>query len=166
MAVTTDTGAIAQFDAGAREAYARALETLGVDWSRLLLIPKTDATAFPEVKKLLDLGLQSKQDTFSADNLSEAGRVFQGVSPSRDGTVLTASEQSPEGVPLTIAVERMEEFSPGLDVDLLALLQATAEMEMEDVAITYGPVTDSLSSLLVGDRQGGRSHHRRYCVIM
>ncbi len=110
--------------------------------------------------------MQSKQDTFSADNLSEAGRVFQGVSPSRDGTVLTASEQSPEGVPLMIAVERMEEFSPGLDVDLLALLQATAEMEMEDVAITYGPVTDSLSSLLVGDRQGGRSHRRRYCVIM
>ncbi len=34
----------------------------------------------------------------------------------------------------------MEEFSPGLDADLLALLQATAEMEMEDVAITYGPV--------------------------
>ena len=55
--------------------------------------------------------------------------------------MLTASEQMPEGVPLTIAVERMEEFSPGLDTDLLALLQATAEMEMENIAISYGPVT-------------------------
>jgi hypothetical protein len=43
-------------------------------------------------------------------------------------------------VPLTIAAERMEEFSPGLDKDLLALLQATAEMEMADVAMSYGPV--------------------------
>jgi hypothetical protein len=44
--------------------------------------------------------------------------------------VLTASQQTPEGVPLTIATERMEEFSPGLDKDLLALPKATAEMEM------------------------------------
>jgi len=128
-------------DQAHENAYAKALETLGVDWGRLLPIPKTNAAAFPEVKKLLDLGLQSKQFTFSADNLSEAGRVFQGVSPSGDGTVLTAAEQMPEGVPSTIAVERMEEFSPGLDTDLLALLQATAEMEMEDVTISYGPVT-------------------------
>jgi len=64
------------------------------------------------------------------------------VSPSGDGTVLTATEQMPAGVPATIATERMEEFSPGLDTDLLALLQATAELEMEDVTITYGPVTD------------------------
>ncbi len=129
-------------DQAHENAYAKALETLGVDWGRLLPIPKTNAAAFPEVKKLLDLGLQSKQFTFSADNLSEAGRVFQGVSPSGGGTVLTASEQMPEGVPSTIAVERMEEFSPGLDTDLLALLQATAELEMEDVTISYGPVTD------------------------
>lgn len=35
----------------------------------------------------------------------------------------------------------MEEFSPGLDADLFALLQATAEMEMADVAVNYGPLT-------------------------
>jgi len=111
-----------------------------VDWGRLLPIPKTNAAAFPEVKKLLDLGLQSKQYSFSLDNLSEAGRIFQGVSPSGDGTVLTASEQMPQGVPLTIAAERMEEFSPGLDADLLALLQATAEMEMAQVSVDFGPL--------------------------
>ncbi|GEM_PF-4891657 len=42
-------------------------------------------------------------------------------------------------MPVTIAVERMEEFSPGPDADLLAPLQATAEMEMAEVSNSYGP---------------------------
>ena len=126
-------------DQAHENAYAKALETLGVNWGAALPIPKTSAEKFPEVKKLLDLGLQSKQFSFSLDNQSEAGRIFQGVSPSGDGTILAANEQMPEGAPLTIAVERMEEFSPGLDADLLALLQATAEMEMAEVAVSYGP---------------------------
>lgn len=68
-------------------------------------------------------------------------------SPSRttsptDGTTLDASEQAPEGVPSTIAEEWFEEFSPGLDPDLLALIQATADLEMDEVAATYGPVAD------------------------
>jgi Mn-containing catalase len=128
-------------DQAHENAYAKALESLGVEWNKLLPIPKTNAERFPEVKKLLDLELQSKQYSFSLDNLSEAGRIFQGVSPSKDGTVLTASEQMPQGVPLTIASERMEEFSPGLDADLLALLQATAEMEMAEVSVDFGPLT-------------------------
>ena len=127
-------------DQAHENAYAKALETLGVDWNKALPIPKTNAEAFPEVKQLTDMGLHSKQFTFSADNLSEAGRIYQGVSPSGDGSVLLADEQMPEGVPLTIATERMEEFSPGLDKDLLELLQATAEMEMADVTVQYGPV--------------------------
>ena len=40
------------------------------------------------------------------------------MSPSKDGTELDASEQAPEGVPLTISPERPEEFSPGADKDL------------------------------------------------
>ena len=42
---------------------------------------------------------------------------------------------------MTIATERMEEFSPGLDTDLLALLQATAEMEMAEVQMSFGAVS-------------------------
>jgi len=146
-------------DQAHENAYAKALETLSVDWGKTLPIPKTDAAKFPEVKKLLDLGLQSKQYSFSLDNLSEAGRVFQGVSPSGDGTVLTAGEQTPEGVPLTIAAERMEEFSPGLDKDLLALLQATAELEMADVSVSYGPVANGAisSSPGTGDGPGAKT---------
>ena len=127
-------------DQAHENAYAKALETLGVQWNKTLPIPKTNAERFPEVKKLLELGLQNKQYSFNLDDLSEAGRIFQGVSPSGDGSVLTASEQMPQGVPITIASERMEEFSPGLDQDLLALLQATAEMELAEVQKLFGPV--------------------------
>jgi len=127
-------------DQAHENAYARALETLGVDWGTVLPIPKTNAEKFPEVKKLLDLGLQSKQYSFDLTAASEAGKIFQGMSPSKDGTQLDASEQAPAGVPITIAEERFEEFSPGLDTDLLALIQATADLEMDEVQPLYAPV--------------------------
>jgi Mn-containing catalase len=118
--------------------YARALETLGVDWKKTLPIPKTNAEKFPEVAKLVELGLQSKQYSFDLTGASEAGRIYQGMSPSKDGTDLDASEQAPEGAPLDIAPERLEEFAPGLDTDLLELIQKTAEMEMAEIDATFG----------------------------
>lgn len=127
-------------DQAHENAYARALETLGVSWASVLPIPKTNAEKFPEVRTLLDLGLQSKQYSFDLTAQSEAGRIFQGMSPSKDGTQLDATEQAPAGVPITIAEERFEEFSPGLDPELLALVQATAELEMADVQPLYGPI--------------------------
>lgn len=125
-------------DQAHENAYARALETLGVNWNALLPIPKTNAESFPEVKKLLELGLQSKQYSFDLDGKSEAGKIFQGASPSNDGTTLDASEQAPAGAPSFIADERLEEFAPGLDADLLALVQATAELELSEVNGFYG----------------------------
>lgn len=127
-------------DQAHENAYAKALETLGVNWRATLPIPKTNAEKFPEVKRLLDLGLQSKQYTFDLANQSEAGRIFQGLSPSNDGTNLVASEQAPDGVPSVIAPERLEEFSPGLDPALLELIEATAVMEMAEVDMTFGPL--------------------------
>ena len=115
-------------DQAHENAFAKALESLGVDWGKLLPIPKTSAEQFPEVKKLLDQGLQSIQFTFSADNQSQAAKLYRGASPSNDGTELS-TQIMPEGVPITIAPERREEFSPGLDKELLALIQATAEVE-------------------------------------
>ena len=117
-------------DQAHENAFAKALESLGVNWGRLLPIPKTTAEQFPEVKKLLDQGLQSIQYTFSADNLNQADKLYRGASPSNDGTELS-TEIMPEGVPVTIAPERREEFSPGLDAELLSLIQATAEVEMK-----------------------------------
>lgn len=116
-------------DQAHENAYAKALEALGVEWNKLLPIPKTNAERFPEVKTLLEQGLHSKQYTFSLDQLSEAGRVYQGSSPSKDGTTLS-TEQAPDGAPMDIATERPEEFGPGLDPELLELVQATAEMEL------------------------------------
>jgi Mn-containing catalase len=127
-------------DQAHENAYAKALETLGVNWKSILPIPKTNAEKFPEVKRLLDLGLQSKQYTFDLAGQSEAGKIFQGMSPSNDGTTLDSSEQAPPGVPSVIAPERLEEFAPGLDPELLALIQATADLEMAEVNMSFGPL--------------------------
>ncbi|ONI61261.1 catalase [Leifsonia sp. ALI-44-B] len=127
-------------DQAHENAYAKALESLGVDWGKLLPIPKTNAEAFPEVKELVDRGLQSKQYSFDLRGQSEAGKIFRGASPSNDGTELDASEQAPVGSPITIAPERMEEFAPGLDPELLALIQATADLELNEIENMYGPV--------------------------
>jgi Mn-containing catalase len=121
--------------------YAKALETLGVNWKTLLPIPKTNAERFPEVKALVDQGLQSVQYTFDLKGQSEAGRIFQGLSPSNDGTNLSATQQAPEGVPSTIAEERFEEYAPGLDPELLELIQATADLELADIDAAFGPVS-------------------------
>lgn len=128
-------------DQAHENAYAKALETLGVNWRTALPIPKTNAEQFPEVKRLVELGLQSKQYSFDLGNQSEAGKIFQGASPSNDGTTLDASEQAPAGTPITISPERPEEFSPGADAELLALIEATAAMEMADIEATFGRMT-------------------------
>src|SRR6266567_8645407 len=57
-------------DQAHENAFAKALESLGVNWGKVLPIPKTNAERFPEVKRLTDMGLQSIQYTFSADNRS------------------------------------------------------------------------------------------------
>ena len=95
------------------------------------------------MKKLLDQGLHLKQYTFSLDNLSEAGKIFRGSAPASAGGGTLSTEQMPEGFPMDIAVERPEEFSPGLDPDLLKLVQATAELELE---LADAPATSSTKS--------------------
>jgi Mn-containing catalase len=117
-------------DQAHENAYAKALESLGIDWGKTLPIPKTDAEQFPEVKTLLDQGLHLKQYTFSLDNLSEAGKIYRGAAPAASNGATLTTEQMPEGFPMDIAVERPEEFAPGLDADLLELVQATAELEL------------------------------------
>jgi Mn-containing catalase len=117
-------------DQAHENAYAKALESLGIDWGKTLPIPKTDAERFPEVKTLLDRGLHLRQYTFSLDNLSEAGKIYRGAAPAASNGATLTTEQMPEGFPMDIAVERPEEFAPGLDADLVELVQATAELEL------------------------------------
>ena len=85
---------------------------------------ETGAERFPSSRSCSP-GAAEQQYSFSLDNLPEAGKIFQGMPPSKDGTTLTACEQMPAGVPLTIEVECPEQFSPGLDPELIALIQET-----------------------------------------
>jgi Mn-containing catalase len=74
-------------------------------------IPKTNAEQFPEVKKLLDQGLHSLQYSFSADDQSQADKLFRGASLSNDGTESKTAIMH-DGVPIEIPPQRRE-FSPG-----------------------------------------------------
>jgi len=116
-------------DQAHENAFAKALETLGVNWGKLLPIPKTNAERYPEVKRLLDLGAHNQQFHWRLDG-SELGKIFQGPSPSGDGD-LTATDTPPDGAPIPDAPERPEEFSPGLTPELLELVQHTAEMQLK-----------------------------------
>ena len=58
-----------------------------------------------------------------------------------DADAQLAEEIAAEEDDPAAAEERFEEFSPGLDPDLLALIQATADIEMGEVTATYGPVS-------------------------
>ena len=82
-------------DAAHEAAYAKALETLGVNWGKTLPIPKFDAARYPEVKELMDQGIHLTQHHWRLDG-SQMGKVFQGPSPNTDveGT-LQVSEEPP-----------------------------------------------------------------------
>ena len=103
--------------------FAKALETLGVNWGKVLPIPNFDATQYPEVKKLMDLGVHRKQHHFRLDG-SEMGKIFQGTSPANDGLEVETTDKTPDGAPITSLPERPEEFAPGLTPELLEMVAA------------------------------------------
>jgi Mn-containing catalase len=107
--------------------FAKALESLGVNWGKTLPIPNFEARDWPEVKKLMDQGVHLKQHHFRLDG-SEMGAVFQGTSPANDGTELEATEEAPEGFGIEDLPERPEEFSPGLTPELMELVETAAGM--------------------------------------
>ncbi|MDB6153366.1 MAG: Mn-containing catalase [Chthoniobacteraceae bacterium] len=103
--------------------FAKALESLGVNWGKVLPIPNFDATQYPEVKKLMDLGVHLKQHHFRLDG-SEMGKIFNGKSPANDGAEVETTETAPEGAPAMDLPERPEEFAPGLTPELLEMVAA------------------------------------------
>ena len=109
-------------------AFAKALESLGVNWGRVLPIPNFDATQYPEVKKLMDLGVHRKQHHFRLDD-SEMGKIFRGSSPANDGFEIETTEESPEGAPVTALPERPEEFAPGLTPELMQMVAAVRDFK-------------------------------------
>lgn len=114
-------------DEAHEKAFAKALETLGVNWGKALPIPNFDATQYPEVKKLMDQGVNNVQHHWRLDG-SEMAYIFQGPSPFGDGATLTTTDQPPEGFPVPQAPERPEEFAPGLTPELMELVEQAAKL--------------------------------------
>jgi Mn-containing catalase len=104
-------------------AFAKALETLGVNWGKILPIPKFDSSEYPEVKKLIDAGINRQQYDFRLDS-STMARIFNGSAPANDGTKLEPMHEPEESYPNPIADERPEEFAPGLDPELQEMADA------------------------------------------
>ncbi|RYY56924.1 MAG: manganese catalase family protein [Chitinophagaceae bacterium] len=113
-------------DSAHQMAFAKALETLGVDWGKVLPIPKFDASEYPEVQQLIDAGINRQQYHFNLED-SLLSTIYSGSSPANDGTQLEAMAEPREMYPDPGAPERPEEFSPGLDPELQALVDALSD---------------------------------------
>lgn len=110
-------------DEAHQAAFAKALETLGVNWGKILPIPKFDSTSLPEVRKLMDAGLHREQYHFRLDG-SQMERIFKGSAPVGDGSELVTLKEPRQSFPIEMSPERPEEFAPGLDPELQELADA------------------------------------------
>jgi Mn-containing catalase len=116
-------------DHGHELVFAKALEALGVNWGKVLPIPKFDAREYPEVRKLMDRGVHLKQHHFRLDS-SMMGAIFNGTSPANDGELIETTDEAPQGYIIPDLPERPEEFSPGLSPELMELVAAAGKMKI------------------------------------
>lgn len=99
-----------------QNAFAKALETLGVDWGKILPIPNYDINKYPECRKFVDMGYHNMMFDFRLDQ-SRIAEIFQGTSPSRNEGTLQVT-QPPQGFPVPVMPTMPNEHSPGLaDLD-------------------------------------------------
>src|SRR5215210_6243020 len=108
-------------DEAHERAFAKALETLGVNWGKSLPIPAIDNEKLPEVRALNERGVNTMQHHWRLDG-SQMGKIFQGTSPTNDGTILTTTDEPPQGFVIPDLAERPEEFAPGLTPELKELV--------------------------------------------
>lgn len=95
-----------------QNAFAKALETLGVDWGKIFPVPNYDINKYPECRKYVDLGYHNAQFNFRLDP-TRIGEIFQGESPSRnDGTLSVINP--PIGFPVPTLPDMPNEHSPGI----------------------------------------------------
>ncbi|MCM3720202.1 manganese catalase family protein [Fictibacillus phosphorivorans] len=95
-----------------QNAFAKALETLGVDWGKIFPIPNYDLNKYPECKKYVDLGFHNAQFNFRLDE-TRIGEIFQGESPSRNSGNLQVIPP-PDGYPVPTMPEMPNEHAPGI----------------------------------------------------
>jgi Mn-containing catalase len=102
--------------------FAKALETLGVNWGKALPVPRVDTSKMPEVKSLEQKNLHNQMWTFT-DEDSGLANIFNGSSPFDDGGELEVIDGHPEGAAIPSLPDAQQEFSPGLDAELKKLTQ-------------------------------------------
>ena len=95
-----------------QNAFAKALELLGVNWGNLFPVPNYDINKYPECRKYVDLGYHNTQFNFRLDE-TLIGEIFKGTSPSRNGGDLSVTEP-PQGFLVPQLPEMPNEHSPGL----------------------------------------------------
>lgn len=95
-----------------QNAFAKALETLGVDWGKLFPVPNYDINKYPECRKFVDMGYHNMQFNFRLDP-TRISEIYQGQTPSRNGGSLSVTEP-PAEFPVPFLPEMPNEHSPGL----------------------------------------------------
>ncbi|AXI10933.1 catalase [Oceanobacillus zhaokaii] len=95
-----------------QNAFAKALETLGVDWGKLFPVPNYDINKYPECRKYVEMGFHNAQFNFRLDDTSMA-EIFSGESPSRNGGELQVTPP-PAGYPVPVMPEMPNEHAPGI----------------------------------------------------
>lgn len=102
--------------------FAKALETLGVNWGKSLPVPRFDTSKMPEVKDLEVKNLHNQMWTFTnKGETSLLDTIFKGESPFDDGGTLEVIEGFPKGVDIPSLPDSPQEFSSGLDSELMEL---------------------------------------------
>ena len=95
-----------------QNAFAKALETLGVDWGKLFPVPNYDLNKYPECRKYVEMGFHNAQFNFRLDP-TRIAEIFSGQSPSRNDGELKAVDP-PQGFPVPVMPEMPNEHSPGI----------------------------------------------------
>ncbi|WP_096154214.1 MULTISPECIES: manganese catalase family protein [Bacillus] len=95
-----------------QNAFAKALETLGVDWGKLFPVPNYDINKYPECRKYVEMGFHNAQFNFRLDE-TRMGEIFQGTTPSRNGGNLSVIAP-PNGYPVPEMPDMPNEHAPGL----------------------------------------------------
>ncbi|MEK3995232.1 manganese catalase family protein [Psychrobacillus sp. FSL K6-2365] len=96
-----------------QNAFAKALETLGVQWGKLFPVPNYDINKYPECKKYIDMGYHNSTFNFRLDP-TRIAEIINGTSPSRNHGDLTVTDP-PAGFPVPLMPEMPNEHSPGLN---------------------------------------------------
>jgi Mn-containing catalase len=118
-------------DLAHEKVFAKALETLGVNWGKALPVPKLDSSKMPEVKELENRNLHNQQWTFTATNQSSGlAKIFNGSSPFGDGD-LELIDGHPEGAAIPNLPDSQQEFASGLDTELKRLAQQIQQQQVE-----------------------------------